>query len=163
MRKKVKHEFEIATEWCPYCGYEDFFSFNSYRSDCPNCGRKKALRSGPKIEKRPVRVSRETGHYNWLNSNETQFAYYFSNLPKELKSQFVLNEEIDISDEPLLVARELRDVISRYLLNPDKDKIIQVVEWLEQNEEEQRKLRLEAKLKTLEYKLAETLHHLGRL
>lgn len=155
-KKTITHKFEIATEWCPKCDYENFRSFHTYQEKCPKCGTN--LRHGAKLPHNPVQVSKSTGHYDWAHPNETQFQYYFRELPKGLKRHFVVSEELGYPlDDPLPVAEELKDIIDRYMFNPDKQEIDKVVEWLREHEAEQAKMRKENRIRQVEYELAELL------
>ena len=160
--KTFVHTWEVYTEWCPNCGYKNFNSFYSFLAYCPNCGNH--LNHKYKVPHKTVFVTKTQNHYDLFPPKDTQFHYHFYNLPEELVSSYIIEEDIYIDNiTPLEVAKEIQNMLNNYLYSNSKKDVDKVVTWLEEHEEEQEKMRLENKKAELEYELAKILHNINCL
>jgi hypothetical protein len=132
---KDKFLIEITqpdTEECRECGFKQFYSFFSCHAICPVCGKERM--SGIYNEKNyAVWCSFNHGSYDFAHPSNKQYSYRFYNLPKGFHSNYLVNEELDISD-PLQLAEELNSIIQKYIYNSDKPKIKEVLEYLQRED-----------------------------
>ena len=92
-----------------------------------------------------VKVSKSIGRFDWFHLDEKQVSIIFYGLPPHLERNYIVNleyEYIDITDTED-VARELCSIYSTYIYASSQKKILEVLKWLEENSEEQYKLRRE--------------------
>lgn len=141
------------TEKCNKCDYEAFYSFSSSHCNCPKCGAENSV-NRVYHRSQAVYVFLSRGSYDFCHPADKQWCYRFFNLPDGYKNSFVVDDEIDVSD-PLECAGELKEIISKYLVNSSKKKINKVYQYLEENEDEQYKLRIFDKKRKLERELYE--------
>ena len=146
------------TEHCTSCDYEVSRSFFGILAKCPKCGC--SVSRGPKNTLKPVYVLANYGSYNLMDPNEKQWSYTFFHIPEGFKKSFIVDEEIDFSD-PLYLAHNLKDIYSRYFYTSNNDEIKKLVDWLEENEEEQCELRNEKEIQELKNRLYEKLYFKG--
>jgi len=101
-----------------------------------------------------ITVTKNKGHYNFLDLNETGIAYDFYGLPEELSHRSIIvpdKYEFDFSalpDSPeysvLQFAKDLHNAIIQYYFWTSKTHSLElIIKYLEENEEEQEKLFLE--------------------
>ena len=148
------------TEKCSKCDYKKSDMFRQHTYKCPNCGSSVNSVHGPIITQQPVYVEKHQGSFDYLHPQEKQNQYVFHNLPKNYKRWFVVKNEIDISN-PLECAGELKNIIDAFLYNQDKEKIKEVVEYLQRVEEEQEILRAKFKIEQAIYNFYKALWQAG--
>ena len=114
-----------TTEWCRSCGAEFHYSRGAMRSKCQKCGEEEMSHSLKPIHSDMVGCYKYQGQFN-LMSNEKQWQYVFTNLPKSIyksgRKSFVVDEEID-TDDAFDVIDELKVIYERCFYASDKKEI----------------------------------------
>ena len=110
-------------------------------------------------ERKHVWANRASGNYNWANLNETQWQYFFHNVPDGLQKSFVVKEELDTEDV-LWLAEEIRGLIHAHLYHGDVPKIDALVVWLREEDDNQYRLILEYEIELQEWKIKQAVEKL---
>lgn len=97
------------------------------------------------------------GHYDLYHPSEVQVQYVFilpNDAPQGLQRGYVVNKDhAGLGGSALEIARELQSIFSRYLFTSNKEKIAELIAYLEANEQEHYRHELAYRIANADYEI----------